>query len=651
MARKAHIRPVGGDEAASASASALAAPQVDKAPTLNLVVVGHVDHGKSTLVGRLLHETGTLPEGKLEAVEAMCRRRGMAFEWAFVTDAFQAERDQLITIDVSHILLKTPVRDYMLLDAPGHREFIKNMVTGAAASDAALLIIDAAEGVREQSRRHGLLLSLLGVRQLVVVVNKMDLVGYDAARFAALEAEFRAYLAGLGLAPSFVLPAAARAGVNLLRRGTEMPWYEGPTLVEALARLAPQPSLDDLPLRLPVQDVYRFDERRIIAGRIETGHLRVGDRLLFSPSNKTGVVKTIEGWHVPGPIHEARAGQSTGITLEEQIFVERGEMISHETRPPVETNVFRARLFWLGERPLRTGERYTLKLQTMSVPVEVQAIERVIDANDLTSAEADRVERHGVAELVLRSRALLALDPYGENPRTGRFVLAEDDLAVAGGVIRMEGYPDQRELMTVRGTNLTAVAHRVNNVAREARAGHRGGVLWFTGLSGAGKSTLAMEVERRLFAKGYNVYVLDGDNIRRGLNSNLGFSADDRAENIRRVGELAALFADAGFIVITAFISPYRSDRERARAAASDRFHEIYIKADLATCEERDPKGLYRRARSGEIKEFTGVSAPYDPPDAAELVVDTNERAATECADDILGYIESSFALAPPNRR
>ncbi len=614
---------------------------------LRLAVVGHVDHGKSTLVGRLLHETGSLPEGKVEAVQAMCRRRGMPFEWAFVTDAFQAERDQGVTIDVAHIRFHTARRDYLVLDAPGHREFVKNMVTGAAASDAALLLIDAAKGVREQSRRHGYLLALLGIRQIVVAVNKMDLAGYNMARFAKLESEYRAYLGGLGLTPLHVVPVSARAGANLTERPAEMGWYVGPTLLAALEDLQPAPPLHDLPLRFPVQDVYKFDERRIVVGRIESGWLGVGDLLLFSPSNKTARVKTIEAWHAPGPIHEAHAGESIGITLDEQIFVERGEVISQATKPPVETNVFRARLFWLGDKPLRAGNRYTLKLHTLSVPVEVQAIERVIDPNDLSAGAGDRVERNGVADVVLRARALLALDPFIENPRTGRFALFEDYWPAGGGIISMEGYPDQRELVTVRATNVSAVAHRVTHAVRAARAGHRGGVIWLTGLSGAGKSTLAMEVEQRLFAKGYSVYVLDGDNVRRGLNANLGFSADDRAENIRRVGEMAALFADAGFISITAFISPYRSDRERARKAAQDKFHEVYVKADLAVCEKRDPKGLYRRARAGVIKEFTGISAPYEAPNAPELTVDTGTRGVDECVAEILAYVERSFALAP----
>jgi bifunctional enzyme CysN/CysC len=629
-----------------ASRRELAKPEGKARDHLRLVIVGHVDHGKSTLVGRLLHETGSLPEGKVEAVEAMCRRRGMPFEWAFVTDAFQAERDQGVTIDVSHIRLKTKTRDYLLLDAPGHREFLKNMVTGATSSDAALLVIDAEEGVREQSRRHGFLLSLIGVRQVAVAVNKMDLVQYAEARFAAIEADYRAYLASIGIVPTHVVPVAARTGVNLTVPPREMGWYAGPTLIQALYALRPTPSLRDLPLRLPVQDVYKFDARRIIAGRIESGRLSVGDTLLFSPSNKTAKVKSIEGWHMPGPIFEGSAGQSIGITLDDQIFVERGEVISHVLRPPFETSVFHARLFWLGDAPLRAGAEYTLKIHALATPVTVQEIERVIDPADLSTAKADKVERFEMAEVTLRTRGLLALDPFLDNAATGRFVLVDRFLPVGGGTIGVEGYPDQRELVTVRSTNVTEVAHRVSHAAREARAGHSGGVIWLTGLSGAGKSTLAMEVERRLFAKGYNVYVLDGDNVRRGLNANLGFSADDRGENIRRVGEVAALFADAGFVCITAFISPYRTDRERARHAAKEKFHEVYLSADLAVCERRDPKGLYARARAGEIKDFTGISAPYEAPESPELAVDTSERDIDDCVAEIIAYIERVLAFS-----
>ncbi len=618
------------------------------AEAMRIVFVGHVDHGKSTLIGRLLHDTGSLPACRVDALEAMAKRREMPLEWGFLLDAFQAERDQALTIDTTQIRFRTERRSYVIIDAPGHREFLKNMVTGAASAEAAVLVIDALEGVREQSRRHGYLLHLLGVGQVAVVVSKMDLVDYRRERFDEVAAECRAYLAGIGVAPTHIIPVSARAGDNVVVRSARLDWYAGPTVAEALDGFAAAPSLDALALRLPLQDVYRFDHRRILVGRLETGRLAVGDELLFSPSNKTARVASLEAWAAPAAPRQAVAGQAVGVTLDDAIFVERGEVASHVAQPPIETNVFRAHLFWLGATPLAAGRRYTVKLATTEAPVEVQAIERVIDTRDLAGAAAERVERHEVAEVVLRARRMLALDEFSANPRTGRFVLVDGYDIAGGGIVHMEGYPDQRRLLTVKSTNLTAVEHRVPAVARAARNGHRGGVLWFTGLSGAGKSTLAIEVEQRLFRLGYQVYVLDGDNVRRGLNANLGFSPEDRAENIRRVGEVAALFADAGFIVVTAFISPYRADRERARAAGRDSFHEIYIQADLETCERRDPKGLYRKARAGEIEDFTGISAPYEPPVEAELVVDTGEHPVEECVRQILDYVERTFVISAP---
>ncbi len=612
---------------------------------LYVAVVGHVDHGKSTLVGRLLHDSGALPEGKVEAVREMCERRGMPFEWAFVTDALQAERDQGVTIDVSHIRLKLEGRDYVLVDAPGHREFLRNTISGAAISDAALLVIDAAEGVQEQSRRHGYLLHLLGLRQVAVAINKMDLVDHSAERFADIEREYRAYMKGVGIDPVCFIPVSARDGDNIRERSARMSWYLGPTVGEALGLLPAPLPVTDLPLRMPIQDVYKFDTRRILAGRIESGRLAVGDTVLFSPSNKSTRVKSLESWSSPEPAADVRAGQSVGITLEEQLFVERGEIMSHEERPPIETDVFRARIFWLGKTPLTVGRELTLKLHTTEAPVHLQSIERVIDTADLSAAEAAAVERDAVAEVILRSRSMLALDAYDDNPRTGRFVLVDGYDVCGGGVINMEGYPDQRELVTVRSTNLTAVEHRVTPEIRAERNTHVGGVLWFTGLSGAGKSTLAIELEQRLFREGYQAYVLDGDNVRGGLNANLGFSPEDRAENIRRVGEVAGLFADAGMIVISAFISPYRSDRERAREAAGGIFHEIFIKADIAICEQRDPKGLYKRARAGEIADFTGISAPYEAPTDAQLVVDTGELDIDSSVRLIADYVSRHFAV------
>ncbi len=612
---------------------------------LKIVIVGHVDHGKSTLVGRLLHDTGSLPEGKLEAIRAMSERRGMPFEWAFLMDAIQAERDQGITIDTTQIRFRTEKRPYVIIDAPGHKEFLKNMVTGAANSEAALLLIDAEEGVQEQSRRHGYLLHLLGVRQVVVLVNKMDLVGYSAERFGEVAEDYRAYLAGLGVEPLAFIPISAREGDNIIRHSPNMPWYQGRSVVQALDGFAHLPPPVDRPLRMPVQDVYKFDHRRIIAGRIESGSLAVGDEVIFSPSNKTARIRTIEAWNVPEAPERATAGQSIGITLDEQIFIERGEVMSHLERAPMETNVFRARVFWLGHRPLEVGRQYLMKLGTSEARVTVEAIERVIDTDDLSSRPADRILRNGAGEVVLRARRLLAVDEYESDPATGRFVLVEDFLPVGGGIVSMEGYPDQRRLVTVKSTNIHAVGHAVTREARRARNGHRGGVLWFTGLSGSGKSTLALALERELFAKGYQVYVLDGDNIRSGLNANLGFSPDDRAENIRRVGEVAALFADAGFIAISAFISPYRADRERARKAAGEDFHEIWVKASLEACEARDPKGLYRKARAGEIPDFTGISSPYEAPETPDLVLPTDTLPVEECLAVLMRYVEENFRI------
>jgi len=626
-----------------------AAPRQALRPALRIVVVGHVDHGKSTLIGRLLHDTGALPEGRFEELKAASAKRGMPIEWSFMLDAFQAERDQAVTIDSTQIWFKSARRDYVLIDAPGHREFLKNMISGAASADAAILVVDAVEGLRETSRRHGYLLHMLGIPYVAVAISKMDLAGYDEQRFKAVARDVEKYLGDLGIAATAMVPISGREGDNIAQGSTRMPWYRGPGIVQALDDLPDAARPADLPLRFPVQDVYKFDRRRILAGRVEAGVLRVGDELLFSPSNKTAHVSSIEAWHVDRPPIEAHPGESIGITLDEQIFVERGEIASHAEEPPQLSTVFRATLFWLGKSPLLVGKGYKLKLSTQEAAVTVQSIERIVDTDTLASAEGDAVARNAVAEVVLRSRQVLALDEHTFIPRCGRCVLIDGYDTVAGGTVSMEGYPDQRETLSVKSTNVTGVEHRVAATSRAQRSGQTGGVLWFTGLSGAGKSTLAMEVEQRLFRKGYQVYVLDGDNVRRGLNANLDFSPEGRAENIRRVGEVAALFADAGMVCITAFISPYQADRDRARTAAPDAFHEIYIKAGLEICEQRDPKGLYKKARSGEIAAFTGVSAPYEAPMYPEMVVDTETQSVDDCVARIVGYVESVIALTPAN--
>lgn len=617
---------------------------------LRVVIVGHVDHGKSTLIGRLLYDTHSLPEGKYEELLETCKRRGTdVLEWSFILDSFQAERDQAITIDTTQIWFQSEKRNYVIIDAPGHREFLKNMISGAAQADAAILVVDAREGVREQTRRHAYLLHLLGMRQIAVVVNKMDAVDHNKSRFKEVAQEVREYLGSINLEPTMIVPISARYGDLIKRRGELMDWYRGKSLIEALDSFSTLTPPTAQELRLPVQDVYRFDERRIIVGRIETGTLSKGDRLFFSPTNESAKVTSLETWPDQDTDKiQAIAGEAVGITLDQPIFVERGHMASHDKAEelPILSNVFRAHLFWLADKPLKVGNSYKVRYATHETRVTVQSIERVIDTQDLKKEEdAAEVHRNEVAEVTLRARQLLPLDPYTENFRIGRLVIYEGYDITGGGMISMEGYPDQRE-NAPKAQNIYEVDHLLSADSRASRNGHTGGVFWFTGLSGAGKSTIAMEVERRLFEKGFHTYVLDGDNVRHGLNSDLGFSPEDRAENIRRIGEVAALMADAGIVVITAFISPYRADRNKARSCLRNRdFNEIYVQADLATCESRDPKGLYKKARGGKIKEFTGIDSPYEAPDNPEMVVDTQHNNVETCVQQVVVYVEERVAL------
>ena len=471
-----------------------------------------------------------------------------------------------------------------------------------------------------------------------------------------MEADIGTYLAALGTVPRQVVPVAAQAGDNIASASPRTDWYAGPSLLDALDALPARDTSqarDALPLRMPIQGVHHVDERRAIAGRIESGRVSVGERVLISPSNQTARVAGIEARDVRAPLTEATAGRSIGLTLDDRLFVERGETVSHLDQPPTETDVFRARVFWLGHEALKPGRRCTLRLDTAAADVEVQSIDRVIDPDELHGREEGEaraeVGRDGIAEVVLRSRAMLALDEFTANPRTDRFLVAYENEIVGAGLISMEGYPDQRALITGRSSNVSVIDHGVSRAARARRNRHAGSVIRLTGLSGASKSTLAIATEALLFRNGYHVYALNGDNVRHGLNATLGFSPEDRAENIRRMGEMAALFADAGFIVLTAFISPYRSDLQRARAAAErvspNGFHEVFVRAPLEVCETRDPKGLYLRARAGEIADFTGVSAPYEPLDRPELTVDTGDRPVERSLQALIDHIERHFAL------
>ncbi|TXL73796.1 adenylyl-sulfate kinase [Vineibacter terrae] len=596
-----------------------------------IVIVGHVDHGKSTLVGRLLHDTDSLPDGKLDQLRSVSEKRGLEFEWSFLLDALQVERDQGITVDVTQIWFHTAQRRYVIIDAPGHKEFLKNMVTGASRAHGAVLVVDAKLGVSEQTRRHAYLLHLLGVAQVAVAVNKMDLVDHDQGRFVDVEREITAYLGEIGIRPRAVVPVSARHGDNIDRRSGVMDWYRGPTITQALDGFARRPSPIDAALRLPVQDVYRLDDRRVIVGRIESGRVSVGDTVRLSPTGRRAQVAGIEDWNRNQPRQTAGAGESVALTLDEDVFAVRGHLLTAPEAAPAESRAVAVRVFWFDEEPLRAGRRMRARYGTADVDVTVAAIERVIDVETLASGPATQVDRNAVAEIVLRSTQPLYLDKFADNPRAGRGVLTSDYRVVGGFIV-------ERPLHGA-GRNLTAVRTSVVRAEREARNGHRGAVFWLTGLSGSGKSTIANGTLRRLFDNGWQVQMLDGDNLRDGLNADLGFAREDRAENLRRTAHVARLLAESGVIVLAALISPYARDRAEARRIVGDGFYEVHVHADVEVCRERDPKGLYSLAASGQVASFTGVSAPYEIPVQADLVLDTTGAAPERSIEALVGYV------------
>jgi bifunctional enzyme CysN/CysC len=638
-----------------------------KLPKLSLLAMS------ITLVGRLLYETNALMEGKVAALQAMAERRGMPFEWAFLLDAFQAERDQGITIDTAQVWFKSPKRDYVLIDAPGHSEFLKNMITGAAQASVALLLVDAAEGVQEQTRRHVQLLALLDIKQIIVIINKMDLIAYDEARFGALAAACQQHMATLGLIPQAVVPIAARAGDNLTHLSPHMPWYQGQPLLALLDTLPLQASTRALkPLRFPIQDVYKFDERRILAGRIEQGQLSVGDVLRFWPTGAQARVKSIEVWQARQS-NQAQAGQSVGITLDQPLFIERGSVATHATAqdPPIEAEEIGVRLFWLASTTLQVGARYWLVVGTQRVMAHVTRIGRPLDAEHLLSPDAehlptvdaghlaleektanDSLKRNQIADVWLRVPEKVVVDASAE-AALGRVVLIEGYRIVAGGRVQ-EAYAQSQT--KPRSDNLVPIAAAISAPQWARRNGHRAGVVWLTGLSGSGKSTLALGAQRQLFQRGWQVALLDGDTLRTGLSADLGFSKADRARQALRTAHAAVLMAQNGQLVLVALISPTREDRARVRALVEeqlgeDAFMEVYLSADLTCCEARDPKGFYAKARAGALAEFTGISAPYEPPIAPELVVDTSQapsahaiRTLTQALSAQFGWRESEDA-------
>ena len=519
--------------------------------TMQIVIVGHVDHGKSTLLGRLYADTGSLPEGKIEKVRAICRQQGKEFEYAFLFDAFLEEQEQGITIDTARTFFIWNSRQYIIIDAPGHKEFLKNMVSGAARAEAALLLIDALEGVKEQSRKHGYLLSMLGVKQVTVVVNKMDLVSYRQDVFAGIEKEYREFLSQFKVVPAQVIPVSAKFGENIATRSTRMPWYKGPTVLDALGLFKKETASTEQALRFPVQDVYKFDARRIIAGRITAGHVKVGDRLVFSPSNKTAVVQTIEAFNIEPSPTEARAGQSVGVTLDEQIFIERGEIASRRDDIPLVSSTLRANLFWLGQTPLARGRKYLLRLATQEVDCEVAAIHRIVDTADLGHQEGGQtVGKNQVAEVTFRTKAPIAFDLSSISEITGRFVVV-DEYDIAGGGIITELVRDEQEFLRdeARKRDFAWIKGEVGIEARAQHYGHRAAIVLLTGGEHTGKSFLARKLESLLVAEGRHAYLLDGENLRRGLDADMGET--DATETARRYGEVARLLIDTGLIVIS----------------------------------------------------------------------------------------------------
>ncbi len=601
---------------------------------LNLVVVGHVDHGKSTLIGRLLFDTNSVSDGKVERLQAAAKAEGMEFEYAFLLDALLEEQAQNITMDTTRVPFSTPRRAFTIIDAPGHKEFLKNMITGAASADAAVLIVDAKEGLREQTRRHGFLLSLLGLKQIVVAVNKMDLVGYDQKVFEGIRAELGEFLGRLGAAPSHFVPISAKHGEGLIRSSERLAWYRGPTLLEALEQFRAAPPAHGAPMRLSVQDVYRFDARRIVAGLVEAGHVSVGDPIEFHPGGKRSRVKTIETWPVSAesgaPTGPIGAGRAIAITLEDELFVERGQIGAPPDNTPAEARIFTARIFWLHAEPLRVGELVPLRLGTQQAEARLVAIQRTLDATTLesNSGPTSEVKRHEVAEVRLRVRRPIACDAGGVIPSLGRFVLMRGRRIAGGGVIDS----------VLRDETGTAESASSAPATRAALLGHRGAVIWMTGLSGSGKSTLAQALEKRLLRSGVLAAVLDGDMLRAGLSRNLGFSEEDRRENLRRATELAMHLADAGVVVIAALISPFRADRAQIAEKARERavpFAEVFVNAPLAECERRDPKQLYKKARAGQIPLFTGIDSPYEPPLAPDLELRTDRESVEQSVERI----------------
>ena len=598
---------------------------------LRFIACGSVDDGKSTLIGRLLADTGAIPADQLAALRADSARvgtQGADVDYALLVDGLAAEREQGITIDVAYRFFSSAVRRFIVADTPGHIQYTRNMVTGASTADLAIILVDAGAGVLEQTRRHSFLVHLLGVRQIVLAVNKMDLVGWDEARFAAIVADYAAFAATLGLTFTAV-PVCGLTGDNIASRSAAGPWFAGPTILEVLDAATGADNRVAEPFRLAVQWVSRPNAGfRGYAGMISGGALAPGDRVQVLPSGREAkVARIVLG---EADLASAQAGQSVTLTLDRPVDVSRGDLLTAADRPAEVADRLAATLVWMDDAPALAGGVYWLKSGTRTVAATIATIEHRIDIAALAAVATDRLGLNDIGDATLSLDRTIAFDAYADNRDTGGFILIDrtTNATVAAGLIRGAAR---------LATNIHWQAMDVDRAGRAAIKGQRPAILWFTGLSGAGKSTIANIVEKKLFASGRHTALLDGDNVRHGLNADLGFSAADRAENIRRVAAVARLMADAGLIVLVSFIAPFRAERAAARAAAGDvEFIEVFVDTPLADAEARDAKGLYAKARAGLLPDFTGIGSPYEPPERPEIRLDTTRLSAEAAADLIV---------------
>jgi bifunctional enzyme CysN/CysC len=613
---------------------------------LRFITCGSVDDGKSTLIGRLLHDTRQVFDDQLSAVANDSRRWGTTGEvpdLALLVDGLQAEREQGITIDVAYRYFQTPKRKFIVADCPGHEQYTRNMATGASTAEAAVVLVDAEKGVRVQTRRHTHIVALLGVQNIIVAVNKMDRIGYDRAKFEAIAGEVVAYARKLGVQNIEVIPVAALVGVNVVVRGArETPWYNGRTLLEALEGIEVGRSDGLKELRFPIQYVSRPDANfRGFAGTIASGEISVGDTVLGLPSRKSSTVAEITT--ADGPLQHAVQGQAVTVVLADEIDLSRGDVLVHPDHRPTLARTFDAHLIWMGEAPLLPGKRYEFKIGPRYVKGLVDSIQHRIDVNDLSTRETEALDLNGLARVRIALEEPVVIDDYKLSRATGSFIIVDllhFGTVGAGMVIAPQAHAQKAS------TDVVWQPTRVSAAIRANQKSQKPAVIWFTGLSGAGKSTIANALEQALVQRGHHSYLLDGDNVRHGLNSDLNFSEADRNENIRRIGEVSALFIDAGLIVLTAFISPIRSERNRIRERiGEEKFIEVYLSTSLEDCEKRDPKGLYVKARAGQIREFTGIDSPYEPPLAPQVTIDTSKVNVAGAVDQIVRYLENKGFL------